>query len=257
MIDSLYIAATGMSAQQLRIDTISNNVSNVSTTGFKKGRVSFEDLFYRRLNPLPVVAGTASDLVGLGTAVTRTDKVFSNGDLVKTGNPLDVAIKGQGFLEVTLANGDTAHARPGSLALNDKGDLVTQSGEKLTAKVQIPADATQVNISTSGGVTALVPDQAEPLNVGQIELVNFINPAGLEPLGGGIYATTSASGEPFTGIPGENGLGTLAQGYVESSNVDLVDELVNLTLAQRAYQLNSKVLQVSDDILSTINSLRR
>lgn len=258
MIDSFYVGASGMNVQQTLINTISNNVSNVSTHGFKKGRVSFEDLFYRKLNSLPTTSdGQTAQVVGLGAAIASTDKVFTQGDLVQTGNALDIAIQGAGFLQVVLSDGSNAYLRPGSLKTNEKGELVTQDGAKLASRIDIPPDATKITITPEGEVTATIPNQLNPQDLGQLELANFVNPEGLHPLGGGLYAATEASGEPFFAQPGQNGLGTLSQGYLEASNVDIVSELVDLVAAQRAYQLNSKVLQVSDDILATINSLRR
>lgn len=257
MLDSLYIAASGMNAQQAQINSISNNVANVNTTAFKKGRTTFEDLFYRRLNSTtgPLGVNTAGPSIGLGTAVARMDQVFSAGDLVKTGNALDLAIQGQGFFEVTLANGEQGYARPGSLSLNAQGQITTQTGEKLTTKFLIPADATQITVSESGVVTVQVPDQTNPVNLGQIELANFVNPEGLQSIGAGLYQATESSGEPYRAIPGEQGVGTIEQGYTESSNVDLVQELINLIVAQQAYQMNSRVVQISDGLLSTISNL--
>lgn len=258
MLDSFYIGATGMNAQQIRIDAIANNVSNVNTTGFKKTRVSFEDMFYRRLNALaPLSTNQNYNQVGLGTAIARTDAVFTAGNLQQTNNDLDLAIKGSGFFEVKADNGDTLYTRLGSLRISSDGELLTQNGDKLITRIRIPADATKVTVSSAGAVTATVPTQQDPVVLGDLDLANFVNPEGLRSIGDGLYAKSDESGEPYLALPGENGVGTLAQGYLESSNVDLTTELVDLVVAQRAYQLNSRVVQISDDILSSIATLRR
>ncbi len=258
MIDSFYVGASGMNVQQVLINTISNNVSNVSTHGFKKGRVSFEDMFYRQLNAVAATAdGQTTQVVGVGAAIANTDKVFTQGDLMQTGNSLDIAIQGAGFFQVVMPDGSYAYLRSGSLRTNEQGQLVTQDGAKLASHIDIPPDAVSIGISKTGDVTATIPNQLNPQNLGQLELASFVNAEGLQPLGSGLYVPTEASGEPFFAQPGQNGVGTLAQGYLEASNVDIVSELVDLVAAQRAYQLNSKVLQVSDDIMATINSLRR
>ena len=259
MLDSLYIAATGLGAQQSRIDAVSNNVANVNTYAYKKQRINFEDVFYRPLVQAPGV-GTAAVLpqpVGLGVAVSGTQTVFTAGDLAQTNNPLDVAIKGDGFFEVEMPDGTSAYTRLGSLRLNDQGEFTTQDGERLKARFVVPSDATAVTIASTGQVTATVAGQDKPVSLGNFELANFVNPTGLTPLGGGLFAATNDSGPAFVDDPGQQGLGTLNQGYLEASNVDLNSELVDLVLAQQAYQLNSKVVQVSDDILSTIVNFRR
>lgn len=258
MIDSLYIGATGLNTQQVRIDTIANNVSNVNTTAFKKGRVSFADMFYRRLDssaPLNLAAQNAQ--VGLGTAITRTDSIFSAGDLVQTTNPLDLAIQGNGFFEVRTTGGETVYSRLGSLRLTADGELQTQNGDLLASSVRVPPDATSIVIGQDGEVSAVVPGQRDPVVLGTFELANFVNPEGLRAIGGGLYAETESSGQPYFATPGENGVGTLSQGFLESSNVDLTTELIDLVVAQRAFQLNSRVVQISDEILSTIANLRQ
>jgi len=258
MIDSFYVAATGMSAQQTFIDTIANNVSNINTTAFKKSRVNFEDLFYRRLSPMTALASSpAFNQVGLGAAVGSTQMVFTPGNLVRTGNPLDLAIQGNGFIEVRDSNNNLYYTRLGTLQLDPSGQLMTQSGYSLVSQIRIPPDATQVTIGQDGTVTAAVSTQNQPLALGQIELANFVNASGLNSVGNGLYTATDASGQPFYGAPGQNGIGSISQGYLESSNVDLNTELTNLVLAQQAYQMNSRVVQVSDEILSTITSLQQ
>ena len=258
MIDSFYVAATGLGAQQTFIDTIANNVSNINTTAFKKSRVNFEDLFYRRLNPATPLGGNPSQArVGLGTVVAGTDTVFTPGSLVQTNNQLDVAIQGAGFFEVRDSANNIYYTRLGSLQLSSDGQLQTDSGYDLASTIRVPSNATQVTIGNDGTVTATVPTAQQPVQLGQIQLANFVNTNGLTAVGNGLYTATEASGQAFFGTPGDNGLGTLSQGYTESSNVDLNTELTNLVLAQQAYQMNSRVLSISDDILSTIASLRR
>jgi flagellar basal-body rod protein FlgG len=258
MIDSFYIGATGMDAQQVYIDTIANNVSNINTTAFKKARVSFEDMFYRRIDAAaPLGFGTGMNQVGLGTAVGKTDVVFTDGNLVQTGGSLDIAIKGNGFIEVSDPSGAHYYTRLGALQLDSNGDLQTRSGLNLVSKIRIPSDATQVTIGQDGTVTAQLSDQSQPVQLGQLELANFVNVGGLRPLGDGLFASTDVSGPAFYATPGQDGTGTISQGYLESSNVDLNSELLNLVEAQRAYQLNSRVVQISDDVLNTIVNLRR
>lgn len=259
MINALYIGATGLGAQQARIDSIANNISNVNTYAYKSQRVSFDDLFYRHLLAADgTLNGAASaDLLGEGTGIARTDVVFTPGNLVTTGNTFDLAIKGGGFFQVDLPGGGVAYTRLGSFQLDGNGQLVTQDGYHLSTRFTVPSDATNLQVAANGQVTATVTGQSQPVALGQIELANFVNPAGLQPLGGGLYAPTDNSGAAFTGLPGQQGLGTLAQTYLEASNVDLTAQLVDLVLAQQAYQMNSKVVQVSDDILSTITNLRK
>ncbi len=259
MLDSIYIAATGIGAQQTRIDAISNDVANVNTTAYKMQRANFEDVFYRRAAQR---SGDSAPLalpapVGLGVAVSGTQTIFTPGSLTQTNNPLDLAISGNGFFEVQMSDGATAYTRLGSLGLDEKGELVTQGGDPLKVRFVVPSTATAVQVAANGQVTANVAGQANPVVLGTLELANFVNPEGLTPLGSGLYAATNDSGPAFQAVPGQEGMGTLSQGYLESSNVDLTSELVSLTLAQQAYQLSSRVLQVSDDILSTITNFRR
>ncbi|HZR33828.1 MAG TPA: flagellar basal-body rod protein FlgG [Nevskia sp.] len=259
MIDSLYIAATGIGAQQTRLDALSNNVANVNTYAYKKQRANFEDVFYRQAAAASGLSAPAAlpAPVGLGVAVSRTQTVFTPGDLAQTKNPLDLAIQGDGFFEVQLGDGSTAYTRLGSLRLDEHGELVTQDGDPLKARFVVPSDATSVVVASNGQVSATVAGQDKPVVLGSLELANFVNPNGLKPLGAGLYAATDESGPAFVGTPGQQGLGTLNQGYLEASNVDLNSELVDLVLAQQAYQLNSRVIQISDDILSTITTFRR
>jgi flagellar basal-body rod protein FlgG len=259
VISALYIGASGLGAQQAQIDAIANNISNVNTYAYKSQRVVFEDLFYRHLQvPDATLNGqNVPDMLGEGTGVARTDTVFAAGNLVATGNTYDLAIKGNGFFQVQLPDGSTAYTRLGSLQLNSSGELITPDGYLLSLRFAIPADATNVQVGASGAVTAVIAGSTQPVTLGQIDLANFVNPNGLQPLGSGLYASSDSSGPAYTGIPGQQGLGTLSQTYLESSNVDLTSQLVALELAQQAYQMNSKVVQVSDDILATITNLRK
>lgn len=259
MIDSLYIAATGMQAQQLNVDMISNNLANVNTVGFKKNRASFEDLMYREVTRTGKLLqrGDIAQRVGVGAAVVSTDKIFTTGDLKKTEAPLDLAIRGQGFFEVTLPNGNHAYMRSGSLQINKDGFLATTDGLLINPAVQIPTDATDLTIETSGRILAKVPNEVDKIEVGQIELANFVNPSGLNAIGDNLYLPTEKSGDAFFGKPGEDNFGTVAQGFLESSNVKLVEEMINLIVAQRAYEVNSKAIQASDEMLSMSNNLRR
>lgn len=259
MLDSLYIGASGMHAQQTNVDVISNNLANVNTAGFKKNRVSFEDLLYRETARHNGLAG-ASDSVhrlGVGTGIAGSGKVFTLGELKKSDSPLDLAIRGQGFLEVTLPDGSAGYARSGSMEINRDGFLTTPDGNLLNPSIHVPADATEVVFEASGRVLAKVPTEKNPVEIGQLDLINFTNPAGLNPIGGNLYLASDKSGEPVLGKPGENGFGTVAQGFLESSNVKLVEEMINLIIAQRAYEVNSKVVQASDEMLGMSNNLRR
>ncbi|MCX7274081.1 MAG: flagellar basal-body rod protein FlgG [Burkholderiales bacterium] len=258
MLDSLYIAATGMAAQQLNVDTISNNLANVNTTAFKRNRISFADLMYRSVaqGNRPLGSG-AANFFGVGVGVTATGKIQTPGEVKKTDQPLDLALRGKGLFEVTLPDNSLAYTRGGSLQLDKDGLLTTAEGFALNPAVRIPADATAVTIESNGRVLAKVPDEKDPIEVGTITLVDFINPAALRPLGDNLYLPTEKSGDPISGKAGEQGLGLIAQGFLEASNVQLVDEFVNLIVAQRAYEASSKAIQASDEMLGLSNNLRR
>lgn len=255
MLDSLYIGATGMSAQQTNIDAIANNLANVNTSGFKRNRVDFEDLLYRAAATGAATATPAP--AGMGTAIAGSSKVFTVGDVKKTEQPLDIAIRGQGFFEVQMPDGSSVYTRSGAFQVNSDGMLSTQDGHLLNGSLQLPPDTTSVRIDADGRVTATVPGGRNAVEVGQIELVNFVNPAGLRPIGENLYVATQGSGDPLRGAPGQNGTGTLAQGFLEASNVQLIDEMINLITAQRAYEINAKVVQASDELLSIGNGLFR
>ncbi|WP_199611748.1 flagellar basal-body rod protein FlgG [Flocculibacter collagenilyticus] len=259
MIESLYIAETGMSSQQKLIEVISNNIANSSTTAYKKTQLNFVDLVYQQ----DVIADSNDGTInqanshGVGVKVSTDTKDFSVGELKQTGNPFDVAIQGSGFIEVQMENGDTAYTRAGRLRLNSDGYLVSSHGYVLSASIQLPPDASDMAISNRGVVTALIGSTGERIELGQIELTNFTNPEGLKVLGSNLYSGSEKSGNVLYGLPGEMGLGELLQGMTEVSNVSMTEEMVNLMLAQRGYQLNARIIQVSDQLLDTINNLRR
>lgn len=259
MIDSLYIAASGMHAQQLNVDVIANNLANVSTGGFKKNRVSFEDLLYRDVAKSNGLVGSSDAVhrLGVGTAISGAGKIFTQGDLKKTDAPLDVAVRGQGFFEVVLPDGSYGYTRSGSFQINKDGFLTTADGNVLKASVQIPSDTKEIVVQPDGHVLASVPGEKNMVALGQIELANFVNPSGLNPLGDNLYQPTENSGHVTYGKPADTGFGSLSQGFVESSNVKLVEEMINLIVAQRAYEINSKVVQASDEMLTMSNNLRR
>ncbi len=259
MIDSLYIGATGMNAQQLSIDTVANNLANVNTSGFKRSRVEFEDLLYRTV----AVGGSANGdrpstgRMGMGTSVSGSAKIFSGGEIKKTGESFDLAVNGQGFFEVVLPDGNMAYTRNGAFRPDAEGFLATQDGYRLSAQVQLPPDAQQVRIDVNGAILVKVPDETKEVQLGRIDLAAFTNPGGLTALGDNLYSVTNQSGTPTLGTPGEAGLGTIQQGFLEGSNVRLIDELLGLILAQRAYELNAKVVQASDELLGIANNLHR
>jgi flagellar basal-body rod protein FlgG len=258
MLDSLYIAATGMQAQQLNVDTISNNLANVNTTAFKRSRVTFEDTLYREIGRRNALLGDAAAArFGTGVAVSDTTKLFTDGELAQTDAPLDVAIRGQGFFEVLLPDGSRAFTRGGTLQVNKDRLLTTADGQVIAPALEIPSDATAIAIDTTGHITATVPGQTNPVEIGQFELARFVNPGGLSAIGNNLYLATDKSGDPLLGKPCDASFGTLSQGFLEASNVKLVDELVALLVAQRGFEVNSKTVQASDEMLSLINNLRR
>jgi flagellar basal-body rod protein FlgG len=260
MIRSLWIAKTGMEAQQTQLDTISHNLANVGTNGFKRGHVVFEDLIYQSLRQAGAASSDSTQLptglqVGLGVRPVATSRNFSQGNLQQTSNNLDVAIKGQGFFQVQQPDGTSAYTRDGSLQVDASGQLVTNSGYVVQPGITIPANAQSVTIAADGTVSASMPGQATPQTVGQLTIATFVNPAGLEPKGQNLWGETAASGTPNAAAPGSNGHGTLQQGYVETSNVNVVEELVAMIQTQRAYELNSKAIQTSDQMLQRLGQL--
>ena len=260
MIRSLWIAKTGMEAQQTQLDTISHNLANVGTNGFKRGHVVFEDLIYQNLRQAGAASSDQTQLptglqVGLGVRSVATSRNFSQGSLQQTSNNLDIAIKGQGFFQVQMPDGTTAFTRDGSFQVDANGQLVTNSGFTVQPGITIAATAQSVTIAADGTVSVALPGQATAQTVGQLTLANFVNPAGLEPKGQNLWGETAASGTPLAGAPGSNGHGTLQQGYVETSNVNVVEELVAMIQTQRAYELNSKAIQTSDQMLQRLGQL--
>ncbi len=251
-----------MSAQQLNLDTIANNLANSATAGFRQLRIQFEDLVYQNLispgSPASTSTVSAGLQIGLGTRNSATEVIQSQGDFNQTENPLDIAIQGQGFFQVQQPNGTTAYTRNGAFHLNNQGTVMTAEGDPLIPTITIPESATSVTISQYGVVSATLPGQTTAATLGTIQLANFANPAGLTALGDSLFQQTQGSGNAVTDIPGGNsGVGTLQQGYLENSNVDVVTEFVQMILAQRAYESNSKVIHVADDMYSQINGLVR
>ena len=257
---SLWIAKSGMEGQQFKLDTIANNLANVATNGYKRGGVVFEDLMYDSLRQVGAASSDQTQLptglqVGLGARVSASTRNFSQGNLQQTGNNLDLAIKGQGFFQVQMPDGTTAYTRDGSFQLDPAGQIVTANGQVLQPGITVPATAQTVTVAADGTVNVTVPGQATPQSVGKLELASFVNPGGLEPRGQNLYVETAASGTPGTGAPGADGRGALMQGYVEGSNVNVVEELVAMIATQRAYELNSKAIQTTDQMLARLGQL--
>lgn len=261
MIKSLNTAASGMKAQQTNMDVIANNLANTNTVGFKKARAEFEDLMYQTVKEPGAVTGLNSVSptgvqVGLGVKTSAINKDFEQGSVQVTKNPFDLEIEGNGFFPLQMANGQIGYTRDGTFKKGPDGRLQDKNGNALQPEITIPPDASGVEISPDGQVSVISPLNPTPQSVGQIQLVNFVNPAGLKSLGKNLFVPTAASGIPQQGLPGQNGLGTLAQGQLEASNVNIVDEMVNMITAQRAYETNSKVIQASDQMLQQMNNLR-
>jgi flagellar basal-body rod protein FlgG len=262
MIRALYTAASGMNAQQTNIDNVAHNLANVNTTGFKKARVEFEDLVYQEIRAAGASASSTTEApigleVGLGTRAVATSRNFSTGNMRSTSAPFDIAIQGEGFFQVTMPDGTTAYSRAGNFHLDAQGLLVTNEGYALEPQITIPPNATTVSISRDGVVSAVIAGQSATEQLGTIEIANFANEGGLRPLGGNLFAATTASGEPETGGPGTDGRGTLTQGFLEDSNVSVVEEMVNMIIGQRAYEANSRVVRAADEMMSQTNSLVR
>jgi flagellar basal-body rod protein FlgG len=262
MMRALFTSATGMMAQQFNMDVISNNLANVNTVGFKHARADFQDLLYQQLQPAgaTVAQGSMSPTglsVGLGVRPAATETMFDEGQMENTGNPYDVAIEGDGFYQVLLPDGSTGYSRDGSFKMDSQGKLVNSSGDALQPEIVIPSNATNVTIGSDGTVSAAVGGQINPTTIGQITLARYINNAGLESIGGNVYKATAASGDPQVGTAGTAGYGTLLQGTLEMSNVSIVNEMVNMIVAQRAYEVNSKAIQTCDDMLQTANQLKQ
>ncbi len=258
----MHAAASGMAAQQLNVDTISNNLANVNTPGYKKTRIEFQDLLYQSVrsagsNIMGQAEAPTEIQVGCGTRPMGITKMFSQGDITETGNPLDVAISGDGFFQILMPDGNIAFTRAGAFKLSSEGRLVNSDGYLVEPDISIPEDTVSINISRDGLVSAFISDMAEPQDVGQLELARFINPGGLKNLGHNLYQRTTASGEPIYGTPAMEGMGSIEQFFLESSNVDVVAEMVNMIVAQRAYEINSKAIKTADDMMSLVNQIKR
>ena len=260
MMRSLWISKTGMEAQQTQLDTISNNLANVSTNGYKRTQAVFEDLMYQNLRQAGAPSTEQTSLptglqVGLGARAVASARLFTQGNLQQSSNPLDVAVLGNGFFEVQLPDGTTGYTRDGAFQLSATVQLVTNNGYTVNPGITVPANATGVTIGSDGTVSASIPGQAAPQLIGQITLASFVNPAGLDPKGQNLFGETAASGAPQSGTAGQGGLGQLRQGFVETSNVNVVEELVAMIQTQRAYEMNSKAIQTSDQMLAKLGQL--
>ncbi len=260
MIRSLWIAKTGMEGQQTKLDTVTNNLANVGTNGFKRAGVVFEDLMYQNLRQSGAAAGEGTVLptglqVGLGVRAAATARTFTQGALSQTGNVYDLAIQGQGFFQVQLPDGTTGYTRDGAFQVNGEGQLVTSGGDPVQPPITIPVNAQNVTIAKDGTVSVMLPGQANATVVGQLQTAAFVNPSGLMPMGGNLYTETAASGAANVGAPNADGRGALQQGMLEGSNVNVVEELVTMIATQRAYELNSKAISTSDQMLQRLSQL--
>lgn len=259
MNSALWTAKTGLDAQQTRMSVISNNLANVNTTGFKRDRAVFEDLLYQNVRQAGAQSSQDTQLpsglnVGTGVRVVATEKLFTQGNVTMTENPMDLAVQGRGFFEILMPDGSLAYTRDGSFQVNSQGQMVNASGFVLQPGITIPENTTAFTVGQDGTVTAVVGNATAPTQLGQIQLVDFVNPAGLHPIGGNLFGETAASGAPQQGVPGLNGLGTMIQGSVETSNVNVVEELVNMIETQRAYEINSKAISTTDAMLQYVNN---
>ena len=262
MMRALWIGSTGMRAQELNVDVIANNLANVNTSGYKKGRADFQDLLYQIIRA-PGAPSSVDTMIptgiqlGAGVRTAAVQKIFTQGAIKNTEAPFDLAIEGDGFFQILLPNGLIAYTRSGDLKIDRDGRIVTSDGFPIDPQVNIPDDTTSVTVGTDGTVSVQVAGQPAPQEIGNIELVKFLNPAGLQAIGRSLFLETDASGAPIPGIPGEQGIGTIAQGYLETSNVSVVEEMVNMITAQRAYEINSKSVQTSDEMLQIANNVKR
>jgi flagellar basal-body rod protein FlgG len=260
MFRSLHVAATGMSAQETKLDTIANNLANADTVGYKRQEAEFEDLLYQNVKAAGPVGngaiGPTGVQLGAGARIVATARFFSQGAMLQTGNPLDVAIEGNGFVAVTRPTGELGYTRAGTLKLDAQGRMVTSDGLPIEPPINIPPDATSITIGPDGSVSVTQPSNTTPNVVGQIQLATFPNPGGLNPLGHNLFAATASSGDAITGIPGKDGRGSLLQGSLESSNVEVVQEMIGLIRTQRAYEINSKVVAAADEMLRNATQMR-
>ena len=262
MIRALWTAASGMQSQQLNIDVIANNLANVNTTGFKKSRADFQDLIYQTQKTTGAPATNATQIpagiqIGLGSKAVAVNKIFSAGNMTQTGNELDMAIQGDGFFQIKLPDGTTAYSKAGSFKKDSTGQVVTSDGNPILPTIVIPNNATKTTIGSDGTVSVLQAGQSTPTTVGTIQLANFSNPSGLSSMGQNLYQPTESSGTATTGTAGQNGLGTIGQGFLEMSNVSIMEEMVNMIISQRAYETNSKAVQTADEMLQQTNNLKR
>jgi flagellar basal-body rod protein FlgG len=262
MIRSLWTAATGMQAQSTNVDVIANNIANVNTIGFKKSRIDFQDLLYDTLRAPGVASSESTEVpggiqLGHGTRVVAVTKIFTPGEYQNTKNQLDLAIVGDGFFKITTPDGETAYSRAGNFSLNSEGQIVTPDGFLLEPEITIPIDTVSISVGMDGTVSVLQAGENQQTQVGTIELARFVNPSGLRSIGKNLFIPSDASGDEIAGTAGTNGLGSVEQGFVEMSNVSVVDEMVDMITAQRAYELNSKIVQVSDEMLSMANNVKR
>ncbi len=259
MFSSLWVAKTGLDAQQTRMDVISNNLANANTTGYKSARASFQDLVYQNLRQpggqtTEQTQSPSGLMLGTGVRVVGSEKLFTQGNIEQTGNPLDVAVQGRGFLQVTMPDGTIAYTRDGSLHMDQNGQIVTANGYALDPALSVPSNAQSITIGSDGTVSVSLPGQAATQQIGTVQLADFINPAGLQPNGDNLYLETASSGSPQIGQPGLNGLGTLAQGALESSNVNVVEQMVDMIETQRTYEMNSKAVSAADSMLQFLTN---
>jgi len=259
---ALWTASTGMQGQALNIDVISNNLANVNTTGFKRSRADFQDLFYQSLRIAGAASSSGTEIptsnqVGLGAKIAAVAKIFNQGDYKQTGNELDLAIDGKGFFQVATPDGEIAYSRAGSFKLDGDGSMVTSDGYLLEPQITVPTNAVQLTVGPDGTVTVMNAGETTPSEIGKIETARFANPAGLTGIGRNLLMESETSGSPTTGTPGEDGLGTINQGYLEMSNVNVVEEMVCMILAQRAYEINGKAIQTADEMLQMANNVKR
>ncbi len=259
---SLHIAATGMHAQQLNVEVISNNIANVTTTGFKRRRAEFHDLLYqdhRRVGSPSTDDNTIVPTgvqVGLGVKAAAVYRIHEQGNFIQTNNDFDVAVQGEGFINIQLPNGETAYTRAGNFGLNNQGEIVTNDGFLVDPGMTVPENAVDVEINSAGEVLISLDGQVDPQNIGQIQMSTFINEAGLQAIGDNLYLESPASGAAIGGVPGDPGFGTVLQGFLESSNVNVVSEITSLITAQRTYEMNSQVIQASDEMMRTVSNIR-
>lgn len=259
---SLWIASTGMQAQQMNVDVIANNLANVNTSGFKKSRVNFQDLLYQSTSYGGAYSTSTTQVpsglqVGLGTKPISTQKIFTQGDFRKTDNPFDMVIQGEGFFQLQGPNGDTLYTRDGAFSTNSDGILVNSQGMQVIPQITVPSNTTKLIVGSDGTISVLAPGDVTPQQIGQLTVARFTNPSGLENTGGNVLKASGSSGTPQVATPGTEGLGTLDQGYLENSNVDIAEEMIRMIMAQRAYEINSKAIQTADNMIGMANNIKR